>query len=472
MRSRDLVIVGAGFSKAIHEAMPDLNALKDRVLESTGLADEPDVPTGVFSQSYTFEDWLSTLGEYQPYLSERQNLANAERFARLRDAIAAALVECEAEASASGLRRWLDSLVRLLHHREATVLTLNYDRLVEIALCRAALQDMQDEVGRPVDDRSAVRDIPPTKIHHPTYEDVGSWAPSRTLRLLKLHGSLDWWMSPGDTTGSTLVRDELRFDQYGMPVEPTPEEQSRILTGRERGLVPPVLSKGSYFNNSVTRQLWRDAYEALGVAHNVAIVGYSLPPGDSMMTNLLVSTLRREDAAVTVVNLETDDIAKRVGQLVSHPVNRFTGLSCVADYVADYLDRADAEFRANFVQPSPLNEESQPIVVTTGSEVHSSLFFRVVAIERVSEDEIVLRTRARGNAMLNARSDEFSGAPDHMPSARDLADSLEGVSRVVVDLDGTSDGLCRPVLAVVDPTKSSAGPRATLLFVVPQPNPS
>lgn len=452
--------------------MPDLNSLKDRVLDSTRLADELDVPMGVFGPHYTFEDWLSTLGEYQPYLSEQQNLANAERFAWLRDAIADVLVDCEAEASASDLPRWLDSLIRLLHHREATVVTLNYDRLVEIALRRADLQDVREEPIRIVDDRSAVRDIPPTKLQHPTYNDLGGWAPARTLRLIKLHGSLDWWMSPRDATGSTLVRDQLRFDQHRKPVEPTREVRSRVLTGRERGLVPPVLSKGSYFNNFVTRQLWQDASEALSKAHHVAIVGYSLPTGDSMMAGLLVSTLRREGAAVTVVNRETEDLVERVGQLASGPVDQCSGTNCVANYVAAYLDRADAEFCADFVRPSPLNDDSLPIVVTTGSEVHSSLFHRVVKIEPVGDDTVLLHTIARGNAMINAASDAFAEAPARMPSARDLATSLEGVSRVVVDLDGTVDGWCRPVRAVRRPPEPGTRPIATLLLVVPDPSPS
>lgn len=472
MSPRDVLILGAGFSKAVHDSMPVLSTLKDRVLEETGLVNDPRVPSRAFGQSYTFEDWLSTLSEEQPYLSEAENRSNAALFAQLRDAIAVVLSRDEAEAAASGVPRWLDSLVRLLHHHEATVITLNYDRLIEVALRRANLKDLRADNGRMIDDRSAVRDVPPTRLHQSTYLDLGGWTHSATMRLLKLHGSLDWWMSPRDATGATLVREELRFDQFGMPIPPSPADRTRTLTGREVFLVPPILTKVAYFTNVVTRELWKNAHQALSGADLVTIVGYSLPPGDSMMSGLLVSTLQRENLAVTVVNPDAAEVAKRACRLGIGPVAEFSGEACVADYVASYLDRADSEFRASFLKPSLLNHDPLPLIVSTGSGDHTNLLYRVVKIEPVASDEIVLRTVKRGNVMQNAASNESFGDPRELPTARNLADSLEGVSRVVVDLDGTPDGLCRPVRAVPGHSVTGVTPIAALLIVVPDPAPS
>ena len=470
--SRDVVIVGAGFSRAVHDTMPDLATLKDRVLEETGLASDPRVPSGAFGRHYTFEDWLSTLSENQPYLSEQENRANTALFAQLRDAIAEVLANCEADASANDPPDWLDPFTRLLHHREATVVTLNYDRLLEAALVRAGLKDLATDDRRPIDDRSAVRDIPPTKLRSPTYRDVGGWTPSRTMRLLKLHGSLDWWMYPDDTTGSTLVREELRLDLDRIPHRPSPDYRSRILTGREVALVPPVLTKGGYVTNLVTRQLWRDAHQALGNATHVAIIGYSLPLGDSMMASLLTSTLRREGVTITVVNLKTSDVAERVGQLTAGPIEEIGGATCVADYVNAYLDRSDAAFRADLVRPSLLNRDPLPIVVTTGSGDHTNLLHRVVKVETIPGDEVILRTVKKGNVMQNAASNEAFDEPSELPTVQDLATALAGASKVVVDLDGTPGRLSRPIRAELSYSATGAAPIATLLLVVPEADPS
>lgn len=443
------------------------------MLEEAGLTNDPRVPTWAFDRSYTFEDWLSVLAEDQPYLSESENRANATLFAQLRDAIVSVLSSDEAEASASGTPRWLNSLVRLLHHRMATVITLNYDRLLEVALRRANLKDLGRDGNPLVDDRSAVLDIPATRsLGAMTYNGL-DWSPSRTMRLLKLHGSLDWWMSPGDTSGSTLVREELRLDQFGMPAQLSLADRSRKLTGREVFLVPPVFTKGVYFSNLVTRQLWTDAYQALVRATRVGIVGYSLPTGDSMMAAMMVSALQRDGVAVDIVNLNSAEVAARAGRLGIDPAAEFSGEQSVIDYVDSSLDRADADFRAAFLasyaDPSSLGHASLPLVVSTGSGDHTDLFYSVVGIERVSGDEVILRTVKKGNVMQNAARNESFGHPREQPTGRDLAVALEGATKVVVDLTGTSDGSCRPVRAQLGYPATGGTPVATLLLVVPEP---
>ena len=472
MQTHDVLVLGAGFSKAVHDSMPDLATLRDRALEEAGLTNDPRVPSWAFQRGYTFEDWLSTLSEDQPHLSEQENRTNAALFARLRDAIVLVLTSDEAEASASDTPRWLNSLIHLIHHRRATVITLNYDRLFEVALIRANLRDLESNDHRQVDDRSALLDIPPTRIQQLSYRDVEGWKPSLTMRFLKLHGSLDWWMSPGDASGSTLVREELRFNGSDMLHYLSTADHSRRFTGREVFLVPPIFTKGTYVTNLVTRQLWSDAHLALVRANRVAIVGYSLPPGDSMMSAMMVSALQRDSVAVDIVDLSSAEVAARAGRLGIDPVGEFSGEESIANYVAHYLDRADAEFCVDFQKPSPLSSTPLPLVVTTGSGDHTNLLYRVIGIDHVNGDELVLRTVKKGNVMQNAASNESFAHPSELPTARDLAVALQGATKVVVDLNGTPDGICRPVRALPGPSMSGAMPVATLLLVVPEPNPS
>jgi hypothetical protein len=471
MRTDDVLILGAGFSSAVHPDMPLLDQLRKEVLERAGLMEDARVPRNAFDHGYTFEDWLSALSEPQPYLSEEQNLGNAALFAQLRTAIVEVLSTREYEACATELPRWFTSLVRLMHFRQATVITLNYDRLIEVALWKSGLQDFYNDGNPPVSIRSALLDVPPTRLRVTTYQDIAGWKPSPTLRLLKLHGSLDWWMGQGDVTGSTLVREDLRLDADGAPAQVTVAERTRDFTGREVFLVPPTLTKTSYFSNLVTRQLWQDAHRALVRADHVAIVGYSLPSGDSMMSGLLVSALTKPGVEGAVVNMNAPDVAMKVRRLGVSPITEITGEDSVPRFMTSYLDRADAEFREHFATIFPLTREELPVVVSMGSGTTHNLLRRVVRIETVDGGTIMLRTVARGNALWNAALD--AGLEDHgpLPSTRDLAIALRGASGVVVDLDGTPDGLSRPVLV----TRTSAIPGgpivAALLAVVPDPEP-
>ena len=299
-----------------------------------------------------------------------------------------------------------------------------------------------------------------------------SWVPSLTFRLLKLHGSLDWWMSPRDPTGATLVREALRFDVDGVPIGLLPEDRYRTLTGRELALVPPVLTKGAYFTNLVTRELWTNAAAALANADHVSIVGYSLPPGDSTMAGLLVSTLHREGVDITIVNRTPGDLAERVGHLTSAEVDEIGGDDSVMNFVASYIDRVDSDFRRDFQRPSPLTNDSLPLIVTTGSGDHMNLLYRVTRLERVGT-ELVLRTIPRGNVMATAVNNEgLKDIPPFPPTSQDLAGALEGVTRVIVDLDGTRDGICRPVRARFGFPVTIGNPISVVLLVVPEPNPA
>jgi hypothetical protein len=103
-----------------------------------------------------------------------------------------------------------------------------------------------------------------------------------TFRLLKLHGSLDWWAVPKDVSGATLNREET-YGTFERPAELTDEERHRTLHGRERFIIPPLSLKGTYYRNPLTRELWRQADQALHRATRISIVGYSIPPADFVM---------------------------------------------------------------------------------------------------------------------------------------------------------------------------------------------
>jgi len=75
------------------------------------------------------EDTRSSL-----YLSVRENLENQALFERFSEAIATVLGENVAAALASGCPAWLNEFIRVAHQRRATLVTFNYDPLIECAV--------------------------------------------------------------------------------------------------------------------------------------------------------------------------------------------------------------------------------------------------------------------------------------------------------------------------------------------------
>jgi len=79
-RHEELVVVlGAGFSKAVHRALPTTDDLGERVREQLADADRERLPGAPFRDG-RFEEWLSYLAQDQPHLTEDKSL---QGFARI-----------------------------------------------------------------------------------------------------------------------------------------------------------------------------------------------------------------------------------------------------------------------------------------------------------------------------------------------------------------------------------------------------
>jgi len=139
----DVVIVGAGFSRAVSERYPFTDELGRLTLERAGIPEEDRQPAGS-----RFETWLSRLAEDQPYRSVEDNHRARARFLELTRALTAVLRERELEAMASPAPGWLDDLVSVLHARRATVVSFDYDHVLECAVDGHHLIDHRPTSGR------------------------------------------------------------------------------------------------------------------------------------------------------------------------------------------------------------------------------------------------------------------------------------------------------------------------------------
>ena len=307
-RRRDVFILGAGFSKAIASQMPTMVELgaevRKRLVEVTNLSSAiPD------SLGDNIELWMTYLSQPQPWLREPEIDLHRSLGGRIRQSIAAVIEERTVLASASSAPDWLRRLILAWHRREAVVITLNYDTLVE-----KAARDLR------VSEKISV--LHPADIYPPYFANIASrsgaalWGSevSRTFRLLKLHGSVNWYYS-----GRENFHGETIFFSDVPECGPARDEAAQFANSqrlrdmaadKEILLIPPVTEKTTYFNNETVRGLWKDAAAALQGAAALYIIGYSLPISDLGMRFFLAGNSPDADSLVHVVNTDTNTLER------------------------------------------------------------------------------------------------------------------------------------------------------------------
>lgn len=304
--------------------MPLLQDLAEHVLQQVG-PDGKIPPELAAMMAENFAHALSYLEQAKPWITEANNLRHRALFLEISNAIARdldATVARGAKVLCARTPEWLARLIRHWHERRCTVLTLNYDTLLETVCAAVPLPNSQHVSARAL--------YPPLLTDARTR--TGDRAPERavpTYRLLKLHGSTNWYYSG-------------RASAHGEPiyfVSPPPgradaatramhERQMKAVADKYPFLVPPIYDKSALFTHETIRALWFEAGEALKRAKRIVCMGYSLPESDLTMSHFLRTTCA-PDACFEVVNQSEESLehfqrlfhgcAVRVRQLARGP---------------------------------------------------------------------------------------------------------------------------------------------------------
>lgn len=299
--------------------MPVLNDLVEPL--TTFLRDHPGATVASFPHTLNVELLLSSLAVDQPFLNEAQNLHNRALFVDVRAWLAQHVYEAQTRALARLLPEWLRLLVTAWHERQATVVTLNYDTLIEAAVMSMQLMGGADQ---------PIRVLPPHTYAFPiegppaTWADVSGSKDVETFTLCKLHGSISWW---GRERGSAEPR-EVRLARGAFAPEGCASWDDVYKVGSAFGeplLVPPTLTKSDHFDSYMLRSNWRRAFEGLRQASRIFVLGYSFPLGDTQMVALLGTTMR--DTLVTVVDINRADVVRRTLEAYGTRSTRVTGFS-------------------------------------------------------------------------------------------------------------------------------------------------
>lgn len=331
----DVFLLGAGFARAITPRMPLLQDMALRVRRA--IRDDGRVPREVAEMMQgNFAHALSYLEQAKPWVTEADNLRHRALFLEMSNAIARDLDETVRRAGATlGARApdWLKELIAHWHEQRCTVLTLNYDTSIESVAGQLELTD-----GRGI----PARDLYPPLLTDAAMRSGAPHAEKRgeSFRLLKLHGSTNWYYS-----GRALSHGEPIFfvppldGHAGEHARHEHTQRLRAVADKYPFLVPPIYDKSPLLTHETIRALWFEAGEALKGAKRIVCLGYSLPESDLTMKHFLRTTCPTR-ARFEIVNPATR--AKRNFERLFHGTSihveqRVRGRDCIARFVKGRL---------------------------------------------------------------------------------------------------------------------------------------
>ena len=283
MLRRPVFVLGAGFSTAVNRMMPVMKALYDGVTRNMEGADrdtfEALVPDAL-RRDQDLEKCLSFLDQAPAWL-DREDADQARTTARkVRGLIAVQIQACTESTVHQGCEPWLRELVEAWTRTKCTVITLNYDTLIETA--RRKQKEVEGYEWN-------WETIYPAYLLPARNRAGQEWGrpDNPNMTLLKLHGSTNWYHSGDDADcGDTIYFSDGHGDDGGNRCD------SPLVRDKTALIVPPVYDKSRHLRNSSLAQVWRDAARALRGATDVNVIGYSLPDSDLAMMSLL----RRREA--------------------------------------------------------------------------------------------------------------------------------------------------------------------------------
>lgn len=315
-----VVLLGSGFSRAISSKMPTLATLGTQVLDTLKVDSKTLDPF-----AGNIEQWLSVIGADQPWQDEITNIENRSLFLRATQAIEEVISAAEKETLTTKAPEWLDRLMAHWSATSTTVITFNYDLLVERLLQNMRLtQNVIDLYRGPL----ATRGIP-------SGFTSGYSAPVGPIpAILKLHGSVNWAYNPNLADAPITLTSQSASWMTEYPHPNQPPRFIGIYDDLSPLIVPPSSSKSSFYSSAGLRIQWKQAAKALETATSLTVIGYSFP--DTDFTTRQFAMQLPDGVPVTCVDY-SEIIPDKIHNIFkSNPRKQsYVGQNALSDYISE-----------------------------------------------------------------------------------------------------------------------------------------
>ena len=317
--SERVLVLGAGATRSAAfpsfspECVPPLNAdfftqlqritSKHQKLVRAVIADVVELFGSNFS--LTLEDYFTEL----EFLAEAVATSPAgasfaggslrEKRVRLMGALAAALeMSTDVAIRRAGGCRLHAELVKCLEAKD-TVVSFNYDCVLDHALRTNGDGKWSTRHGYAFPADYEIRGGEAWDANPP------ATASTKSIHLLKLHGSLNWQLPPED--GDRVIQIKRRLhSQRGIP---------------HFTVIPPVWNK-SERNQGLFRVLWRNAERAIRNAKHIAVVGFSFTPTDLHVESLFRVALAQGNLRTLVIANPSSTDRERIRYVFSRALDK------------------------------------------------------------------------------------------------------------------------------------------------------
>jgi hypothetical protein len=170
------------------------------------------------------------------------------------------------------------TLVQALRPKD-TIISFNYDCVVDHALRQSADGVWSAKYGYTFPHPDRV-------VGHQLWDaQPPATASTRTIHLLKLHGSLNWQLPPPAQSDEEIKLKQRLHTQFGVP---------------RFTIIPPVWNKAVAVDPNF-RTLWTNAERAIRAAQHIAVVGFSFVPTDLPVESLFRVALAKAPSLKTLV---------------------------------------------------------------------------------------------------------------------------------------------------------------------------
>jgi hypothetical protein len=197
---------------------------------------------------------------------------------------------CRQRSRIGTIHRTFDAIARMFQPGD-TIITFNYDATVEASLWARRKWNFTNGYGFPVDIASSApaRPTRSTRLLSPS-----------PIKVLKAHGSINWVKNTlNGKIGINYLG--LLFDLPGFSTyEPSYDPEDGMETEyTEDTLLAPTYMK-DYSSEPTLRIIWDQIDDAVKMAAEVTVIGYSLPKGDTSARERLACALRHNKSCATV----------------------------------------------------------------------------------------------------------------------------------------------------------------------------
>jgi hypothetical protein len=228
---------------------------------------------------------------------------------------------------------------------EITIVTFNQDlqaeKILELLALKAKWQRYRDQIFNFPGCYDL--NVPPHRVTKPTSGPPEDLFPSHAddpqcIRVLKLHGSLNWYSTHNSRTPSTKAMFNpsrklsitRRRDIYVDMTVSGPSRKSHTLPL----VIPPVTHKSAVLHDEI-RPIWTEAERRLTEADHLVIFGYSCPALDFESSNML----RRSQLAsshtrtISLIDPDSGTATRYVGLLQPTKLSYYPS---AADFLTDH----------------------------------------------------------------------------------------------------------------------------------------